>query len=129
MKKVNTHGTAKDESDTYDLISRENKEKIGQELIKNHWELRAQRPDVQAVMSARHSLAENKYATQLLKEDIFGMLGGYAHGSVVELGTGIGRMTQELADRADRVVTCDLSPTMIERAKRKSSKILQKKTR
>ena len=115
---VATFGTAANERDTYDLQAREAKEKLTAEEVKAHWDTRAERADVQSVMSARHSLEENQRATVELQKEIFDFLEGLIdHKRVFELGIGIGRMTQELAKKAKAVVGIDLSPVMLERAR------------
>lgn len=108
--------------DTYEQVDRITKEKgIFEEEIKEHWEARAQRPDVQAVMSARHNLEENKRAAEELKKDIFenfldkNLLEGKR---IFELGVGVARMTPELAKQAKKVVGVDISSTMLEKAKK-----------
>jgi 2-polyprenyl-3-methyl-5-hydroxy-6-metoxy-1,4-benzoquinol methylase len=116
-RRVITHEIAPEEGDTYDLESREVKEGFSPSDIREHWDKRAQRRDVQAVMSARHTLDENLAATELLKEDIFDFLDGYITGKTVfELGFGVARMTEELAKKAKVVSACDLSPLMYYRA-------------
>jgi SAM-dependent methyltransferase len=53
-------------------------------------------------------------------EGLFGRLGDDPRGSVcVEVGCGPGRMTGELAARFDRVLAVDVSPAMLELARRK----------
>lgn len=119
QKRVEAHATATGESDTYDLKQREEKEAIPDEDVKKHWDTRATREDVQTVMSARHTLEENREATRELQRDIFEFLEGLVEGkNVFELGVGIGRMTSELAKRAKEVTGVDLSPVMLEKAKR-----------
>ncbi len=118
QKHVETHAPAAGETDTYDLKTREEKEAIPDKNVRSHWDTRAQRPDVQAVMSTRHTLEENKAATRELQRDIFEFLEGLVEGkNVFELGVGIGRMTSELAKRAKEVIGVDLSPIMLEKTK------------
>lgn len=118
QKQVEAHATATGETDTYDLKQREEKEAIPDEDVKKHWDTRATREDVQTVMSARHTLEENRAATRELQRDIFEFLEGLVEGkNVFELGVGIGRMTSELAKRAKEVTGVDLSPVMLEKAK------------
>ncbi len=109
--------TAECENDTYDMKDREEKERIPEREIMNHWETRAQRPDVQSVMSARHTLEDNRRAAIELQDDIFDFLGDLTEDKIFELGVGIGRMTYELAQRAIEIVGIDISPTMLERAR------------
>ncbi len=117
-KHVETHATAVGEKDTYDLKQRVEKEAIPGEDVAKHWGTRAMREDVQAVMSARHTLEKNREATHKLQQDIFEFLEGLIEGrNIFELGVGIGRMTSELAKRAKEVTGIDFSPAMIGRAK------------
>lgn len=105
------------EQDTYESLAREGKEQLPTEAIEDHWNVRAQRPGVQSVMSARHSLKENEEATTALRREIIDFLGENLHGKLLELGVGIGRMTALLAQKAERVTGIDFSPVMIERAR------------
>lgn len=55
-------------------------------------------------------------------ESLFSRLGDDPRGGVcVEIGCGTGRMTRHLADRFDRVVAVDVSPAMLELARRSVS--------
>ncbi len=115
---VHVFDAATDENDTYGLKSREEKEKITEQDIRKHWDIRAQRPDVQSVMSTRYTLKENKRATIEGQRVIFEFLEGLVEGKkVFELGVGIDRMTAEIAKKAREVVGNDLSPVMLERAR------------
>ena len=115
---VQVFDAATGENDTYGLKSREEKERITDEDIRKHWDIRAQRPDVQSVMSTRHTLKENKRATAEGQRDVFEFLEGLVEGKkVFELGVGIGRMTTEIAKRAREVVGNDMSSVMLERAR------------
>lgn len=117
-KKVITHDISPQEIDTYDLTNRENKEQFNEFDIVEHWKIRAKRPDVQSVMSARHSLQENLKATTELQEDIFNFLEGFVQDKrIFEFGVGVGRMTSELAKRAREVVGIDITQEMITRAR------------
>lgn len=123
QRHVKSYATSVGETDTYKPKSRKEKEAICGEEVRRHWDRRAQRPDVQAVMSARHTLEENREATRKLQVEIFGFLEGLVDGkNVFELGVGIGRMTSELAERAKKVVGVDISPPMLERAREKLKK-------
>lgn len=116
--RVPSFDVAAGEDDTYDLKVRTEKEQIAGEDVKKHWDTRAQRPDVQSVMSARHTLEENQRATEELRRDVFEFLKGSIEGKkVFELGVGVGRLTGEIAKRAKEVVGVDLSPIMLARAK------------
>ena len=117
---IQGHSAAKNEKDTYEKIPREEKEQITGAEIQKHWETRAQRRGVQAVMSARHRLHENRQATKQLQEDIFSFLGPLLTGKrIFELGVGIGRMTKEIAKRAQSVVGNDISASMLKKARRR----------
>lgn len=96
------------------------KEKIPAEESFGYWDkFGASLTGVNAVMSTRNTPEENIEITKALQEDVFrvlkGMLGDI---SVLELGAGIGRMTEELAKRAQRVVGSDISPNMLNRARK-----------
>lgn len=118
LQTITTYATAAGEQDTYDLKKRAEKEATPAEDIKKHWDTRATRDDVQTVMSARHTLEENRAATRELQRDIFEFLDGLVAGkNIFELGVGIGRMTAELAKRAQKVIGVDLSPVMLAKAK------------
>lgn len=108
----------KNEVDTYISLGREEKEKISPETIENHWNIRAQRPGVQSVMSARHSLEENELATVELQKVTLNFLSDQISGTILELGVGIGRMTKVLAQYAKHIVGIELSPIMLERARK-----------
>lgn len=115
MQSVRSHDVA-NEQDTYESIAREDKELLSQEAVESHWNIRAQRPGVQSVMSARHSLEDNEQATIALQREIATFLGESLHGTILELGVGIGRMTALLAGKATHVTGVDLSPAMLDRA-------------
>ena len=116
---VKTYNLAKEEKDTYEIKDTCEKECFSGEDVLEHWNTRAKRKGVQAVMSARHSLKENTLATKKLQEDILKFLDGYiSKKNIFELGFGIGRMTSKLAKNAENVVGCDISPIMFEKAKR-----------
>lgn len=112
------HGLSPAEIDTYAHLDRGQKEELSAQEIQEHWKARAQRPGVQSVMSARHSLEENERAADDLKKEVFDFLSGLVEDkNVFELGVGIGRMTQELSKRARSVVGVDMTPQMLDRAK------------
>lgn len=114
-----TFATADGEKSTYKRTDLEKKKEISNREILDHWDLRAQRPDVQAVMSARHPLEANLEAALKLKEEIFQILHEEVKNKrIFELGVGIGRMTSELALVAKEVVGCDISRRMLERARK-----------
>ena len=116
---VKAYHLAKEEKDTYELKDTKEKECFSGEDVLLHWNTRAKRKGVQAVMSARHSLKENTLATKKLQADILNFLDGYIAGkNIFELGFGIGRMTSKLAKTAEKVVGCDISPIMFQKAKR-----------
>lgn len=121
-KPVDTFDMADSETDTYERLQRSDKEKLSQQDVEQHWNARAQRQGVQSVMSARHTQEENEAATSELQKAILEILGDRLHGNILELGTGIGRMTELLAKKAEHVTSIDLSPLMLERAKANLSK-------
>ena len=115
---VRVFATAAEERDTYAPAARQQKERIPESDLLGHWNVCAQRPGLQAVMSARHPLEENEAAAAELQRDILDFLGGVlADARVFELGVGIGRMTSMLARFAREVVGCDISPIMLARAR------------
>lgn len=114
----NIYGLAKEEKNTYDLISSDQKEKISDLEVLDHWNIRAKRDDVQAVMSARHNLNENEKATIELQNEIKSFLGDLiVDKRIFELGVGIGRMTEFLAKCNSYVYGIDFSEIMLNRAK------------
>lgn len=80
------------------------------------WKLRAQLPGFRSVMSLRHDEKTCDDATLKLKEASFSLCGDLSGKDVLELGTGVGRFTQELAVRAKSVKSVDISFEMLERA-------------
>ncbi len=105
-------------ADTYKTLTRAEKERITEEEIKRHWDLRASRPDLFAVMSTKYTMAQNRAASEKLQEDISEFIKDIIKSKCVfELGVGIGRMTSMLATLAREVVGNDISPRMIERAR------------
>lgn len=122
-KHVKAYNLAKEEKDTYALMTNKRKMALPETDVLEHWKTRAKRKGVQAVMSARHSLKENIEATKLLQSDILDFLNGYLKQKrVFELGTGIGRMTSLLASESKEVVSCDISEIMLRRAKKNLSR-------
>jgi len=94
---------------------------VAKKQIRQEWKRRAQREDVLAVMSARHSLADNQKASSKMIDDIMAFLemhyGSLEGKRVLELGCGTGRFTRELGKKAREVVAVDMTPEMIERAR------------
>ncbi|HIH22842.1 TPA: class I SAM-dependent methyltransferase [Candidatus Micrarchaeota archaeon] len=116
---VRAFSTAPGELDTYQQAERREKEQIPESEIRAHWDTRAQRPGLQSVMSARHSLEENERESSRFECAVIDFLKGYIENKTIfELGVGIGRFTKLLASAAARVVGCDLSPIMLEQARR-----------
>lgn len=106
------------ETDTYERLTRSQKEKISKRDIVTHWEIRATRSGVNAVETTRYTLEENRSYTTELQRDIFEFLGGMIDGkNVFEIGVGIGRMTEELAKKSRRVEGNDISVVMLQRAR------------
>jgi len=56
-----------------------------------------------------------------MRERQWSMLGDLTRKRVLEVGCGVGRETVELAKRGAEVVASDLSPTLVERARRRAS--------
>jgi len=119
MPKKNYYSVSKAEKGkTYDLIESALKQNLSEKEILKHWQARAQRKGIQAVMSARHAVKENIKAAELLKKEIFYFLEGHIENkNIFELGCGIGRITAELANKANHVVAIDFSSKMLKRAK------------
>ncbi|NQU83936.1 MAG: class I SAM-dependent methyltransferase [Parcubacteria group bacterium] len=116
-RNLNLHLTAKEESDTYDIKTRDKKEVIPAEDVMKHWDIRAQRQDIQAVMSTRYTLEQNKESTDKFLKEIFSFLGDKLEGKkIFEVGVGVGRILTSFAKVAKEVVGCDISPTMVEKA-------------
>lgn len=70
-------------------------------------------------MSARHTVEENNHASLNFEFAVIDFLRDYiGERTIFELGVGIGRFTRLLANIAARVVGCDISPLMLEQAKR-----------
>jgi 2-polyprenyl-3-methyl-5-hydroxy-6-metoxy-1,4-benzoquinol methylase len=91
------------------------------ESINNEWQERAKRDGLASVMRASHddqttNIAAANMETAILKfiDKNYGSLSGKR---VLEIGTGIGRFTRPLAERAKSVTTVDMTSEMIERAK------------
>ena len=117
-KRTRGFGTAfSEQGRTYEQTSRETKEAISESEVREHWEARAKRKGLQAVMSARHWRITNWIESRKLKRNIFNFLKGRVEGKrVFELGFGIGRMTTELAKRAREVIAADASEEMHRKA-------------
>jgi len=56
-----------------------------------------------------------------MRERQWSMLGDLTGKRVLEVGCGVGRETVELAMRGAQVVASDLSPTLVDRARRRAS--------
>ena len=82
------------------------------------WEARGLVPEVRAVMGLRFTQEQCEQAAPLLISDVFNRIGATFMGQVVlEIGTGIGRFTTGIADRAALVVGVDLSRNMLDRTR------------
>lgn len=98
-------------------FTREQSEALPQNEIQQHWELRAQRPGLQSVLSSRYSELPNRIADIKLQREVLSFLKGYVeHKRVFEFGVGIGRMTRPLSKQAESVYGIDFSQGMIDRA-------------
>ena len=108
------------EADLYDhSVTRSAKELTPFEKVRAHWEMRAKRHGIAAVLSTRYSALTNHIADVRLRVATLKFLKGYiAHRKVFELGVGIVRMTKPLSEHAREVVGVDFSSGMIARAKR-----------
>jgi len=80
------------------------------------WSNRAARPGDLAVMSTRYPAHRREEASQRYMEAAQQFIGTDINGcSVLEIGAGIGRFSEWLVDRAERLTCIDLSPEMLER--------------
>lgn len=80
------------------------------------WNERAKIPGLQSVMSLGKSEQVLEEEARITRDRLFLELGDLRTKSVLEVGTGIGRFTGDLAERASRVVSIDLSREMLKRA-------------
>jgi 2-polyprenyl-3-methyl-5-hydroxy-6-metoxy-1,4-benzoquinol methylase len=113
------HDLSAAERDTYEVVDRSQKEQLSAQDVKEHWIARAKREGVQAVMSARHTVEENERATAELQKEILEFISGlFEDKRVFEFGVGVGRMTAVLAEKAKEVLGIDMTPEMIEKAKK-----------
>ncbi len=86
------------------------------------WEARAKRKGLRAVMSARWNNKQCDLATRKLKSDIFSFLPEYKNQRVLEIGSGIGRFTNDLSSGASELFASDISPTMIRKLRKNLKK-------
>ncbi len=111
------HGLSEKEKDTCPEPGRKEKESLTEKEIRKHWEERAKRNGLQAVMGLRHSRTRNVLESGKLKKTIFSFLKGfYEDKEVFELGFGTGRMTQELVKKAYSVEGIEPSEIMFEKS-------------
>lgn len=82
------------------------------------WKMRAGLPGFKSVMSVRYDEEICQEATLALRDRVFNVLDDLTGTDILEVGTGVGRFTHELASRAKRVVSFDFTPEMIFRAKK-----------
>lgn len=81
------------------------------------WKLRAQLPGSKSIVSLRHDEETAQKASLELKSSVREMIGDLLTGKdVLELGTGVGRFTQDLATRAKSVISVDITKEMLDRA-------------
>jgi len=80
------------------------------------WDARAKIPGLKSVMSLGKSEQVLENETQITRDRLFLELGDLTTKSVLEIGTGIGRFTGDLGNRASRAVSVDFSRKMLERA-------------
>ncbi|MBM3251260.1 MAG: glycosyltransferase, partial [Candidatus Omnitrophica bacterium] len=106
------------ETDTYEHLTRGEKEQIPPEQIIAHWNARAMRPGVSAVMSTRYTPKENEELSKKCVASVVDFLNSNISGKrVFEHGVGIGRMTSVIAKLAREVMGNDISPLMLQRAR------------
>lgn len=81
------------------------------------WEKRARLPGFRSVMSLR--LDEGKCLTETLrlKEAVFNTLGDLSGKKILEVGTGVGRFTDDLASQSKEVYSIDISRPMLNRSR------------
>lgn len=80
------------------------------------WKHRAVRPGELAVMSDRYPLDKLTENSRAYVDAVMAFIGNDIEGKdVVEIGAGIGRITQRLVERAGRVTCVDLNEEMIRR--------------
>lgn len=85
--------------------------------IFQEWQRRAARPGVLSVMSTRWTEQQAAAATQALKLAIFNFLPPLNQSqTVLEIGCGIGRFTQDINQKAGRTYGIDISPNMLHKA-------------
>ena len=93
----------------------------GREAVIAEWEQRAERDGLASVMRASHSPEETDSAAAQMEDTLMRFveanMGSLAGKSILEIGTGIGRFTRPLAERAESVTTVDMTAGMIVRAK------------
>ena len=80
------------------------------------WDFRAARPGEMAVMSARYPFDRCTEESERYVNAALDFMGADVEGKdVLELGAGIGRLSEHLVDRAGRLTCLDLSEGMLER--------------
>jgi len=80
------------------------------------WDARAEIPGYGSVMSLGRSEQICQEETELTKAKLFSELEELSNKDILEIGTGIGRFTGDLAERAANVVSVDISRKMLNRA-------------
>jgi len=85
--------------------------------LRREWNKRAERPGLPSVMSTRWSETDSAAATTDLKKKVFRVLGNIYGKRLLEVGSGIGRFTQDFRDAGADVYALDHSINMIHRAR------------
>lgn len=86
--------------------------------LQSLWNERAKRPGVVAVMSSRVPERVRDQESRNYISAVFDFLDGDVDGrDVLEVGCGIGRMTEQLVQRASKVTCLELDPEMIRRCR------------
>jgi ubiquinone/menaquinone biosynthesis C-methylase UbiE len=95
------------------------------EEVINEWKSRAEREGLSSVMRKSHdkelteaAAAEMEIAVIRFLDNNYGSLAGK---KILEIGTGIGRFTKILSEKAKSVTTVDMTSAMIDRAKKNLS--------
>lgn len=86
------------------------------------WDERAKIPGLKSVMSLGKSEATLEVETQVTKNRLFTELGDVHTKAVLEIGTGIGRFTDELIQNTAFIASVDISRNMLKRSKQNSNK-------
>ncbi|HEX8188401.1 MAG TPA: TIR domain-containing protein [Pyrinomonadaceae bacterium] len=91
------------------------------------WEHRATRPNERAVMSARYPASRSREESEKYLSAVFEFIGSDLDGKdVLEIGAGIGRMSEVLVRKARQLTCVDLSSKMLERNRERLGALAEK---